>query len=61
MRTRRPVFARVLLDLQNGMARVLICDDVSQIARDERDALDLIDACELGGHLRSFPTTTRKT
>jgi hypothetical protein len=27
---------------------VLICDDVSRIARDERDALDLIDACELG-------------
>jgi hypothetical protein len=27
---------------------VLICDDVSRIARDERAALDLIDACELG-------------
>jgi hypothetical protein len=27
---------------------VLICDDVSRIVRDERDALDLIDACELG-------------
>ena len=48
MRTRRPVFARVLLDLQTGKAGVLICDDVSRIARDERDALDLIDACELG-------------
>ena len=48
MRTRRPVFARALLDLQTGKARVLICDDVSRIARDERDALDLIDACELG-------------
>jgi len=48
MRTRRPVFARVLLDLQTGIAGVLICDDVSRIARDERDALDLIDACELG-------------
>ena len=39
MRTRRPVFARVLLDLQTGKAGVLICDDVSRIARDERDAL----------------------
>jgi len=48
MRTRRPVFAQVLLDLQTGKAGVLICDDVSRIARDERDALDLIDACELG-------------
>ncbi len=48
MRTRRPMFARVLLDLQTGKAGVLICDDVSRIARDERDALDLIDACELG-------------
>ena len=48
MRTRRPVFARVLLELQTGKAGVLICDDVSRIARDERDALDLIDACELG-------------
>ena len=48
MRTRRPVFARVLLDLQTGKAGVLICDDVSRIARDERDALDLLDACELG-------------
>jgi DNA invertase Pin-like site-specific DNA recombinase len=48
MRTRRPVFARVLLDLQTGKAGVLICDDVSRIVRDERDALDLIDACELG-------------
>jgi DNA invertase Pin-like site-specific DNA recombinase len=48
VRTRRPVFARVLLDLQTGKAGVLICDDVSRIARDERDALDLIDACELG-------------
>ena len=38
MRTRRPVFARVLLDLQTGKAGVLICDDVSRIARDERDA-----------------------
>src|ERR1700678_3997246 len=36
MRTRRPVFARVLLDLQTGKAGVLICDDVSRIARDER-------------------------
>ena len=43
MRTRRPVFARVLLDLQTGKAGALICDDVSRIARDERDALDLID------------------
>jgi DNA invertase Pin-like site-specific DNA recombinase len=48
MRTRRPVFARVLLDLQTGKAGVLICDDVSRIVRDERDALDLLDACELG-------------
>jgi site-specific DNA recombinase len=48
MRTRRPVFARVLLDLQTRKAGMLICDDVSRIARDERDALDLIDACELG-------------
>jgi DNA invertase Pin-like site-specific DNA recombinase len=48
MRTRRPVFARMLLDLQTGKAGVLICDDVSRISRDERDALDLIDACELG-------------
>ena len=48
MRTRRPVFARALLDLQTGKAGVLICDDVSRIVRDERDALDLIDACELG-------------
>ncbi len=48
MRTRRPVFARVLLDLQTGKAGVLICDDVSRIARDERDALDLLDACKLG-------------
>lgn len=48
MPTRRPVFARVLLDLQTGKAGVLICDDVSRIARDERDALDLIDACGLG-------------
>jgi hypothetical protein len=48
MRTRRPVFARVLLELQTGKSGVLICDDVSRIARDERDALDLIDACELG-------------
>lgn len=42
------MFASVLLDLQTGKAGVLICDDVSRIARDERDALDLIDACELG-------------
>ena len=47
IRTCCPVFARVLLDLQAGKAGVLICDDVSRIARDERDALDLIDACEL--------------
>ena len=34
MRTRRPLFARVPLDLQTGKTGVPICDDVSRIARD---------------------------
>ena len=61
MRTRRPVFARVLLDLQTGKAGVLICDDVSRIARDERDALDLIDACELGRASAFSPSEDLRT
>jgi DNA invertase Pin-like site-specific DNA recombinase len=60
MRTRRPVFARVLLDLQTGKAGVLICDDVSRIARDERDALDLIDAESWAG-VRVLRARIRRT
>src|SRR5260370_9225995 len=56
MRTRRPVFARVLLDLQTGKAVMLICDDVSRIARDARKALDLISACEQGMAYAISPT-----
>ena len=43
-RTRRPEWARVLLDLQHGSGLVLIVSDDSRISRDWRDGADLLDA-----------------
>jgi site-specific DNA recombinase len=47
-RTRRPEWARVLLDLQHGSGLVLIVSDDSRISRDWRDGADLLDACREG-------------
>jgi len=47
-RTSRPVFLRVLLDLQAGAADLLVVSDESRLARNWRDGLDLLDACQVG-------------
>jgi DNA invertase Pin-like site-specific DNA recombinase len=43
-RTRRPVWAGALLDLQQGRADVLVCEDMDRACRDFRDLSDLLDA-----------------
>lgn len=48
-RTNRPVFERVVIDLQTGVADVLIVGDDSRIARNFRDGLDLLDAVRESG------------
>ena len=48
-RTNRPVFQGVVLDLQRGVAQVLIVGDDSRITRNHRDGLDLLDACKVSG------------
>ena len=49
LRTWRPVFDAVMLDLQHGAARGLLVSDESRIARDHRDGMMLLDACRIGG------------
>jgi hypothetical protein len=49
LRTRRPEYLGVLLDLQQGVARGVIVSDESRLARDWRDGMALLDACKLGG------------
>lgn len=46
-RTNRPVFQAVALDLQRGVAGVLIVGDDSRISRNHRDGNDLLDACQV--------------
>jgi len=48
-RTRRPVWASVLLDLQEGRADVLVTEDMDRACRDFRDLEDLLDACAVRG------------
>jgi site-specific DNA recombinase len=48
-RTRRPVWASVLLDLQEGRADVLVCEDMDRACRDFRDLSDLLDAVAVRG------------
>lgn len=49
-RTHRPVFQSVVLELQDAdRPMVLFVGDDSRIARNERDALDLIDAARVSG------------
>ena len=49
-RTHRPVFQSVVLELQDAdRPMVLFVGDASRIARNERDALDLIDAARVSG------------
>lgn len=48
-RTNRPVFQQTVLDLQQGVARVMIVSDASRISRNERDGYDLLDAAKVSG------------
>jgi site-specific DNA recombinase len=48
LRTYRPVYDGVLLDLQRGAAAGLLVSDESRIARDHRDGMGLLDACREG-------------
>jgi len=48
MRTRRPVYEGVMLDLQHRAARGVIVSDESRLARDWRDGMDLLDSCAIG-------------
>ena len=49
LRTRRPVFDALMLDLQRGAGAGLLVSDESRIARDHRDGMMLLDACRIGG------------
>jgi len=48
LRTRRPRYHQVMLDLQTGGGLLLVSDE-SRLTRDYRDGEDLLDACEVGG------------
>ena len=48
-RTRRPEFEAAVLDLQRGVANVLIVGDSTRITRNHRDGADLLDACAVSG------------
>jgi site-specific DNA recombinase len=48
LRTRRPRYHQVMLDLQ-ARGGLLLVSDESRLTRDYRDGEDLLDACEVGG------------